>query len=188
MTLRSASAASRGSDAPSASPASHHQVALAFGSVESTGIASRTAVCQASRGCPPPSRACTPCCSSLKRSAGRVVLRRAARYRSLASWKPLSSRAMPAPFVRSDMLLEGSASSRASNWFCTRKAACAHGPSTAPAAPASAGPSSARSARADWIDENTWAGVLTDPMRRWMRARSSEAASSRWASRPRFRA
>ena len=144
----------------------------------SSGCDSRTAACQAARGCPAASRLCTPCCKSLKRSSGSTALRPAAKYRSLDSWKRPCPSARLAPRDRSATLASGNASRRASSWSCTSSASSACWLAGAPIA--------ARSSAAVMIDANTRAGVLTVPMLRLRRASSSVAASRWWSSRPRI--
>ena len=120
ITLRKATPASRGSPAPSANWARYHQVLSPGG----RGCASLKAACQALRESPVASRACTPFLSSCKRASTAVVLRRAAKNKSLAIGKRPAARASVAPRASSCAVADGRPSSRASNascmaWICS---------------------------------------------------------------------
>ena len=114
ITLRNATPASRGSPAPKASCARYHQV----GSPGGRGCDSFKAACQALRESPVASKACTPFLRSCKRAFAAVVLRRAAKNKSLASSMRPALKASVAPRASSCALAAGRLKSRANSASC----------------------------------------------------------------------
>ena len=114
ITLRRATPASRGSPAPKASCAKYHQVL----SPGCKGCDSFCAACQALRGSPAASRACTPFFKSSVRASAAAVLRRAAKNNSLASGKRPAPSAMVAPRAKSCAVADGRLSNCANSSSC----------------------------------------------------------------------
>ena len=114
ITLRNAVPASCGSPAPKASCARYHQV----GSPGGRGCDSFRAACHALRESPVASKACTPFFRSCKRGSAAVVLRRAAKNKSLASNMRPALSASVAPRASSCALAAGKLNSRANSASC----------------------------------------------------------------------
>ena len=174
QTRRSAKPPSRGSPAPRARSASHQWPASPMGrSADSLEASSHAA-----RDCPAASSAPTAFCSSLKRSSGGSVLRRAASQRSLDNEKCPSPSAMVAPRTRSFCATSGSRSSFSSK---TRSTARALAMKSLPARPSTL----CRNC-VELMALNTCSAVVTEAARRVSLTSSSLMASCVSPKSPRF--
>ena len=172
ITLCSAAPASRGSPAPKASCAMYHQAPSPGGS----GAVSRSAACQALRESPVANKACTPLFNNCKRASTAVVLRRAAKNKSLAKGRRPAASASVAPRANSGPVADRSPSKLASSASCMAWICCVR-----------AGwllPNIAASALAVLIDAKTCVALLALSALRFKRASNSVAAWRMSASLP----